>query len=252
MTIPAGGRSSCTSPSRSRPRCRPRHDRRSSTTVIVVKAAGLSVTGQPAHDADRAGLRASRSSRPSRAAAPRWARRRRYTVDVTNEGYTADSYTLATSGTWPTTTYDATCTTPLTTTPTVAGGATHDGMRQGRRAGECGQRRHSDTEHLTATSVGQPERLGDGARSRRSPSRRTPCWSTTTPTTPTTRRRTTRRRWAASGYGYWDLAADPNLPLSYLTAHKNVVWWTGNSYPAPDHAVRVASSPRSSTAAAGC
>ncbi len=37
----------------------------------------------------------------------------------------------------------------------------------------------------------------------------------------------------STAYGYWDLAADPNLPQSYLTAHKNVVWWTGNSYPGP-------------------
>ncbi len=46
-----------------------------------------------------------------------------YTVEIANQGYTTDSYALATSGTWPTTTYDATCTTPLTTTPPVAGGA---------------------------------------------------------------------------------------------------------------------------------
>jgi hypothetical protein len=34
-------------------------------------------------------------------------------------------------------------------------------------------------------------------------------------------------------YAVWDLGTDPNLPLTYLKAHKNVVWWTGNSYPAP-------------------
>jgi len=34
-------------------------------------------------------------------------------------------------------------------------------------------------------------------------------------------------------FGYWDLTDDPELPTSYLTAHKNVVWFTGNSYPAP-------------------
>jgi hypothetical protein len=31
----------------------------------------------------------------------------------------------------------------------------------------------------------------------------------------------------------WDLATDPELPASYLAAHSNVVWFTGNSYPAP-------------------
>jgi hypothetical protein len=34
-------------------------------------------------------------------------------------------------------------------------------------------------------------------------------------------------------YGYWDLANDPELPPSYLAAHTDVVWFTGNSYPAP-------------------
>jgi len=37
----------------------------------------------------------------------------------------------------------------------------------------------------------------------------------------------------AHPYAYWDLATDPELPPSYLMAHTNVVWWTGNSYPAP-------------------
>src|SRR5207247_1432492 len=34
-------------------------------------------------------------------------------------------------------------------------------------------------------------------------------------------------------YSYWDLSADPALPLSMLTAHKNVIRFTGNAYPGP-------------------
>jgi len=34
-------------------------------------------------------------------------------------------------------------------------------------------------------------------------------------------------------FSYWDLAADPEIPQSYLTAHRNVVWFTGNTYPGP-------------------
>jgi uncharacterized repeat protein (TIGR01451 family) len=37
----------------------------------------------------------------------------------------------------------------------------------------------------------------------------------------------------ASAYSTWDLATDPNLPQGYLLAHKNVVWFTGVSYPGP-------------------
>jgi hypothetical protein len=34
-------------------------------------------------------------------------------------------------------------------------------------------------------------------------------------------------------YSVWDLSTDSNLPKGYLTAHKYVVWFTGNSYPGP-------------------
>src|SRR5262249_34843902 len=34
-------------------------------------------------------------------------------------------------------------------------------------------------------------------------------------------------------FSTWDLATDPKLPLTFLLAHKNVVWFTGNSYPGP-------------------
>ncbi len=35
------------------------------------------------------------------------------------------------------------------------------------------------------------------------------------------------------GYTVWDLASDANLPAGYLAAFKNVIWFTGNSYPDP-------------------
>ncbi|MFD1049207.1 hypothetical protein ACFQ1S_28565, partial [Kibdelosporangium lantanae] len=35
------------------------------------------------------------------------------------------------------------------------------------------------------------------------------------------------------GFSYWDLSADQVLPRTYVTAHRNVVWFTGNTYPAP-------------------
>jgi len=40
---------------------------------------------------------------------------------------------------------------------------------------------------------------------------------------------------AANGtaFSYWDLTTNPELPQSYLTAHRNVIWFTGNTYPAP-------------------
>ena len=38
---------------------------------------------------------------------------------------------------------------------------------------------------------------------------------------------------AGVDFATWDLAAEPDLPESYVEAHDNVVWFTGNSYPAP-------------------
>ena len=55
----------------------------------------------------------------------------------------------------------------------------------------------------------------------------------------------------AASFGYWDLAADPDLPLSYLKAHTNVVWFTGAPTRPPSPRTS-RSSPRSSTVAAGC
>ena len=44
----------------------------------------------------------------------------------------------------------------------------------------------------------------------------------------------------ACRYGYWDLADGPGrCRRRYLALHKNVVWFTGNSYPAPITPVRV-------------
>jgi hypothetical protein len=38
---------------------------------------------------------------------------------------------------------------------------------------------------------------------------------------------------AGVSFDTWDLNANPNLPVKYLTAFKNVVWFTGTSFPAP-------------------
>jgi len=34
-------------------------------------------------------------------------------------------------------------------------------------------------------------------------------------------------------FSLWDLGADKNLPPNYVKSFKNVVWFTGNSYPSP-------------------
>ena len=150
----------------------------------------------------------------------------------TNHGFKADSYTLSASGAWPTTSYDATCTTPLTTTPTVAAGRLDDVcVKVDVPAGAANdadehEHRHRDLGRQTRRSSATRDAHDDRRRGRH----------------PARRRRHQRPDVAAVLQGradggrrrlqHWDLAADPNLPRRYLKAHKNVVWFTGNSYPA--------------------
>jgi hypothetical protein len=154
-----------------------------------------------------------------------------YSVSVSNEGFTPDTYTLTTSGAWATSAYDATCTTPLTTTPLVAPGDSTSVCVKVAVPSDAAEDAR-DTEHLTVTSVGRPSvsasaafttiavvsdtLLVDGDTNK--PVDSAPYYKDAMGTHP---------------YAYWDLATKPNLPLSYLKAHTNVVWWTGNAYPGP-------------------
>ncbi len=153
-----------------------------------------------------------------------------YTVDINNDGYKADSYTLATSGAWPTTTYDATCTTPLTTTPTVASGATTTVcVKVAVPAGAADEAK--DTEHLTVTSVGNPSVSASASFTTFAVKSATLLVDEDGNAPDVSQYY--KDAMNGQSYGYWDVNADPNLPLSYLKAHANVIWWTGNSYPAP-------------------
>jgi uncharacterized repeat protein (TIGR01451 family) len=153
-----------------------------------------------------------------------------YPVTVTNRGYTADSYAVAASGTWPATVLDVTCTTAVTTTPSVAPGANVAlCVKVDVPAGAADDVRSDTT--VTATSVGSASVTGTATITTIAVASDTllvdgdgdaPDVSATY-----------RAAMGSHPFGYWDLAADPNLPQSYLTAHTHVVWWTGNSYPGP-------------------
>jgi uncharacterized repeat protein (TIGR01451 family) len=155
-----------------------------------------------------------------------------YTVHLNNNGFQADSYALSTTGSWPATTYDATCTTPLTATPTLAAGAGTDVCVKVSVPASAANDATSDTT-VTATSS------ADGTVS-----------ATATLTTIAVAVDTLvvdedlgapnvesyyGDALTATGtpFSRWDLSADPALPVSYLTAHRTVVWFTGNTYPAP-------------------
>ncbi|WP_183407079.1 DUF11 domain-containing protein [Nocardioides marmorisolisilvae] len=157
-----------------------------------------------------------------------------FTEHITNDGYQSDTYTVSTSGgSWASTVYDASCTTPITTTASVAAGDTVDVCVKVAVPADADEAASNDTT-LTVTSSADSSVTGAATltslaakydtlvvdQDTNDPIDSAPYYEDALSANST-------------AYGYWDLGEDPELPASYLAAHKNVVWFTGNSYPAP-------------------
>ena len=160
-----------------------------------------------------------------------------YTVHIQNLGFSTDTYALSSTGNaWPTTFWDASFTTAITQTASVAAGATITvGVKVAVAASATGGQ--IDTATIQATSNGNPLVSG----------------SATIQTTAVTNLvllvdqdgnsgathtavlaiYTAALNSTGFGYDTWDLAANPVLPLSYMKAHKVIVWFTGTSFPDP-------------------
>jgi uncharacterized repeat protein (TIGR01451 family) len=156
-----------------------------------------------------------------------------YPLTVHNGGYRADSYALAVTGGYAAEVLDAGCTTPLTTTATVAPGASTDiCVRVTVPAGAANEA--VGTETVTATSTGDPSvsaaatlntiavavptLLVDGDTN--DPIDSQPIYAAAL-------------TGAGAQFSTWDLAAQGDLPTHFLQAFDNVVWFTGNAYPGP-------------------
>jgi hypothetical protein len=153
---------------------------------------------------------------------------------VTNEGYLSDHYNVSTSGgSWSSAVYDATCTTPITSTPTVQAGGTADVCVKMAVPASAAERDTNGTT-FTATSATDSSVTGSATLTGIAAARDTLVVDNDT-NDPVDSAPYYEDALQANGidYGYWDLLQDPQLPQSYLTAHQNVVWFTGNSYPAP-------------------
>jgi hypothetical protein len=150
-------------------------------------------------------------------------------VHLTNSGYQADSYAVASSSTWTASVYGNDCTTPLSTKATVQPGDSVDLCVQVNVPAGASNADTSGTT-LTATSAADS--------------------SVNASTTLTTiavsvdtlvvdqdlgapNVESYYENALTTAYSYWDLSADPVLPASMLTAHKKVIWFTGNTYPGP-------------------
>jgi uncharacterized repeat protein (TIGR01451 family) len=161
-----------------------------------------------------------------------------YHVSVRNLGSNDDSYTMSsTGGTYAVNFFQSDCTTPLTGghTDVLTAGATADvcvnvAVPKDAVDGDV------NTATVTATSVGSPSVSASGTVKTIAV---TKDWllvdndgnGPDVQTYYTTALNTVLG--GAGAYSVWDLAADTNLPQGYLTAHKYVVWFTGNSYPGP-------------------
>ncbi len=152
-----------------------------------------------------------------------------YTVKLTNSGYQADSYAVASSSTWAASVYAPGCTTPLSTTATVQPGDSVDLCVQVNVPAGASNADTSGTT-LTATSAAD-------ASVKASTTLTTIAVSVDTLVVDQDLGAPDVESYyenaLATAYSYWDLSADPALPLSMLTAHKKVIWFTGNTYPGP-------------------
>jgi len=156
-----------------------------------------------------------------------------YTLSIQNLGYMTDSYDLSVSGNnWPTTIWDSSFTNEITKTGSVAAGMMTDfGVKV--------------MVPVTATNAAQDSAVVM-AQSMENP-------SVSMTATVETKAVTVnvlmvdgddnhpdvssyyKAALDAAGYQYdtWDLAANSDLPLNYMKAHKAIVWFTGASYPNP-------------------
>jgi hypothetical protein len=157
-----------------------------------------------------------------------------YTVSIKNLGYKTDSYKLtSTGGAFPVAFYDSsTCNTLLTTTASVIAGAIANvcvkvAIPTGTAAGT------TSTSTITATSVGSPAVSASGSITTIAVTTHTLLVGEDGHAPDVSAYYKDALTAAGASYTFWDLTTDPNLPAKYMTAFKNIVWYTGNSYPGP-------------------
>ncbi len=156
-----------------------------------------------------------------------------YVVHVKNLGFTPDSYTMSSSGgTYTVSFLDSTCTLPQTTTPNLIPGASADvcvrvAVPGGASNGDV------NTTTVTATSVGSPAVSGAATVKTIAVAVDTLLVDNDGNSPDVQPYYTTALTSAGIPFSTWDLGADSNIPLNYMKAFKNIVWFTGNSYPGP-------------------
>lgn len=155
-----------------------------------------------------------------------------YIGHISNVGFEADTYSLAaTSGSFTSAVLDATCTSALASV-SIAGGSSADVCVRVDVPGGA-TNGTTDTTTLTVTSTGAPSVSASGTMTTIAVTVATLLVDQDGNAPDVQSYYTAALTAAGQTYDVWDLATHPVLPLGYLKAHTNVVWFTGNSYPDP-------------------
>ena len=233
VTVPAGGSTTLTFSVRVVDNLPASVDRIVNDGITVTSAQGPGATGSPfvtpIADEYAASITPAQDTQGARVGD-----QTTFNETIHNDGYATDSYDVSVSGNqWPATVYAADCSTPLTTTDQVAGGGSTDVcVKVDVPAGAANDA--TDDATLTATSTGAPSVTATATLTSIAVSVDTLVVDEDTNAPVDSQPYYTDALDANNvDYSVWDLADKPSLPQSYLTAHTKVVWFTGNSYPAP-------------------
>jgi uncharacterized repeat protein (TIGR01451 family) len=199
--------------------------------IVVKSNQGVDTTGSP-HTVPIAPKHLVTVAPAAQTGAARVGHDAPYTLHVTNKGYLPDSFAITSSTTWPATAYDPTCTTPLTTTPTLQPGDTLDVCMRVGVAASAADGARNDTA-VTVTSSGDPSVSASATLTTIAVAVDTLVVDEDLGAPDVQQYYEDALSANGVAFSYWDLSANPEIPVSLLQAHKNVVWFTGNAYPAP-------------------
>jgi len=187
----------------------------SPTTTFIAPAYAVSVTPANASGAARAGDSVS------------------YHFTVRNLGYSTDSFNLSTAGgTYAASIFQTDCTTATTSTGSLTAGATTDICVTVTVPGGAAQG-DTDAKTFTATSAGSPTVSASSSITTNAVTLDTLLVDGDGNAPNVQSAYTAALTANGIAFGTWDLNANAELPVGLLQAYKNVVWFTGNTYPGP-------------------
>lgn len=156
-----------------------------------------------------------------------------YTVHVGNNGYQDDAYAVTATGSWPSAVYESDCTTPVTAAvPVTSGESTDLCVKVQVPASVTTNGATSDTS-ISVVSEGDNGVSASASATTIAVTANTLLVDNDNNDPDVASYYKDALTAAGESFSYWDLSADETLPVSFLTAHRNVVWFTGNSYPGP-------------------